>query len=399
MFRIGQEEIDAVTKVAQYARDVDSRAMFKVNESLKESINLQEELCEKMECKHAIFMTSGQAALTSAIIALGIGPGDEVIVPAYTYISTAMAVTMAGAIPILADVDESLTLCAKSVEEKITPRTKAIMPVHIQGLPCNMDALTEVAKKHNLYIVEDACQADGGSYKGKRLGTIGDMGAFSFNYFKIISCGEGGALLTNNKIFHERALIYHDSAAVAYFGNQLADFETQLFCGNEYRSNEFCAAFLRVQLKRLDGILADCRKNKKYIMDALEGMCDFVPSNDIEGDCGIVVPFQFVDEATANRFSTTEGVNGSQPVYTGKHVFKNWTSFVEKRGAINPKFDPFKMEANKESKPDYSEASYSKTLDILARSVYVTVNPDATKGELDKQIECLKNGLKNAYGK
>lgn len=399
MYRIGQEEIDAVVRVLQYARDVDSNVLFKVNESLMESINLQEELCEKLKCEHAIFMTSGQAALTSAIVALGIGPGDEVIVPAYTYISTAMAVTMAGAIPILADVDESLTLCAKSVEEKITQRTKAIIPVHIKGLPCNMDALTAVAKKYNLYIVEDACQADGGSYKGKRLGTIGDIGAFSFNYFKIISCGEGGALVTNNDIFHQRALIYHDSAAVAYFGTQLEGFETELFCGNEYRSNELCAALLRAQLKRLDDILVDCRKNKKYIMDAVKDMCAFVPSNDIEGDCGTVVAFQFTDEATANRFATTEGVNGSQPVYTGKHVFKNWTSIVEKRGAVNPKFDPFKMDANKDIEPDYSEASYAKTLDILARSVYVNVNPDATMEELDKQIECIKNGLKNAYGK
>lgn len=393
MFRIGQEEIDAVTKVATYARDVDSRALFKVNESLMESIKLQEELCEKLNCNHAIFMTSGQAALTSAIIALGIGPGDEVIVPAYTYISTAMAVTMAGAIPILADVDETLTLCAKSVEEKITPRTKAIMPVHIQGIPCNMDALCAVAKKHNLAIVEDACQADGGSYKGKRLGTIGDMGAFSFNYFKIISCGEGGALVTNNKLLHERALIYHDSAAVAYFGNQLKDFETQLFCGNEYRSNEFCAAFLRVQLTRLDGILEDCRKNKKYVRDALEGLVDFAPSNDPEGDCGIVLTLQFKTEAEANAVSSAEGVNGSQPLYTGKHVFKNWISFVEKRGAINPLFDPFKLEANKDIKPDYSEESYKKTLDIIGRSVYIGIDPNATKEQLDEKIAAIKKAL------
>ena len=130
-------------------------------------------------------MTSGHAALTSALVAMGIGPGDEVIVPAYTYIATAMAVVAAGGVPIIAEVDDTLTISPKDIRKKISKQTKAIVPVHIQGFPCNMKAIMDIAKEHNLFVLEDACQADGGSFNGKRLGTIGDAGALSFNYYKI----------------------------------------------------------------------------------------------------------------------------------------------------------------------------------------------------------------------
>ena len=137
------------------------------------------------------------------------------------------------------------------------------MPVHIQGFPCNMEKIMALAKKYSLKVVEDACQADGGSYKGRRLGTIGDAGAYSFNQFKIISAGEGGALLTNDKDIYGRALIYHDSSAVVFFGDQLSGIEENPFCGVEYRTNEITCAILRCQLKRLDGILHDLRTQKK----------------------------------------------------------------------------------------------------------------------------------------
>ena len=159
-----------------------------------------------------------------------------------------------------------------------------------------MDEICEIAKKNGIKVLEDACQADGGSFNGKRLGTIGDAGALSFNYFKIISCGEGGALLTNNRQIFERALIYHDSSAVAFFGDQMQGFTTEGFCGNEYRSNELCAAVLNVQLDRLNEILSDLRKNKAYMMEKLADVCAFIPSNDINGDCGTTLAFKFETE-------------------------------------------------------------------------------------------------------
>ncbi len=387
MYRIGKEEIAELTKV------IETRSMFKVNNGLKESEQVEEKLRKLFGVDYPIFMTSGHAGLASALIGLGIGPGDEVIVPAYTYIASAMAVVAAGAIPVIAESDDSLTIDPIDVEKKITKHTKAIMPVHIQGFPCNMDAIMALAKKYNLYVIEDACQADGGAYKGKRLGTIGDAGALSFNYFKIISSGEGGALLTNRKEVFERGLIYQDASAVAFFGDQMSGFTTEGFCGSEFRSNELCAAVMNVQLDRMDGILTDLRANKKYIMDALSDVAEFIPSNDIEGDCGTTVAFQFDSAEKADAFSKAQGVAGTVPINTGKHIYKHWTPIMEKRGAFHPLMDPFKMEANKDIIPDYREDMCPATLDRLSKVVYVGVNPDDDKARLDERIALYRKAL------
>jgi len=262
--------------------------------------------------------------------------------------------------------------------------------VHIQGFPCNMDAIMALAEKYHLYVLEDACQADGGSYHGRRLGTIGHTGALSFNYFKVITAGEGGALLTNDRAFFERALIYHDSSAIAYFGDQLKNFTTEQFCGREYRTNEISAAVLRIQLERLDGILHDLRKNKKSLMEKIKDVCRFAPSNDPEGDCGTTLPVQFDTEEEARAFAEAEGIKGSLPIDTGKHIYRNWTPIMEKRGALHPLMDPFKMEANKDIVPDYRADMCQKSLNILSKVVYIAVQPDWTQEELDHRAAQIR---------
>ena len=200
-------------------------------------------------------------------------------------------------------------------------------------------------------------------------------------------------MLTNDKTIFDRALIYHDSSAVAYFGDQLSDVDSMLFCGNEYRANEILSAIMREQFKRMDGILKDLRANKKYLMDALADVCEFAPSNDIEGDCGTTLPISFESYESACAFAAAEGINGSVPYDTGKHVYKNWTPIMTKTGALNPLMDPFKMEANKDIVPDYSEDMCPKTLDILSKTAYININPDWTKAELDKMVENVKKAL------
>ena len=387
MYRIGEEEVNAVRNVFE------ARALFKINKTLQDSMHAEEEMRALFGCQHALLMTSGHAALTSALIGMGIGPGDEVIVPAYTYIATAMAVVAVGAMPVIAEVDATLTLSPEDTERKITKHTKAIIPVHIQGFPSNMDALNAIAKKYGVKILEDACQADGGSYHGKRLGTIGTAGALSFNYYKIITSGEGGALLTDDRTLFERALIYHDSSAIAYFGDQLSDVDTQQFCGNEYRTNGISSAILRVQMKRLDGILKDLRDRKRYLMNALEGLCEFIPSNDIEGDCGTTLAIRFERAEQAEAFSLAEGVKGTVPINTGKHVYCNWTPIMNKVGALHPLMDPFRMEANRDIVPDYRADMCPETLDYLSRTVYVSINPDWTQEELDEKLTAIKAAL------
>ncbi|MBR3942647.1 MAG: DegT/DnrJ/EryC1/StrS family aminotransferase [Clostridia bacterium] len=376
MFRIGQEEIDAVARV------INAKQLFKVNNGeLQETANCEKEMREKFKTDHAVLMTSGMAALTSALIGMGIGPGDEVIIPAYTYIATAIAVVGAGAMPIVAEVDETLMMDPIDVENKINERTKAIIPVHMQGLPCNMGALMDVAKKHNLKVLEDACQCAGGSFNGKKVGTIGDAGAFSFNCFKIISAGEGGALLTDSKEIFEKALIYHDSSAVAYFGDQMQGFSEEPFCGSEFRTNEITAAILREQLKRLDGIIADLRKNKQMLKELLSDKFDFAPVNDEKGDCGIVLLLRFKTAEETKVFA--EKAKLSIPANMGKHVYNDWAAIKNRKGAAHPLMDPFKMEVNKNFY--YSEDMCPKSLDYLSRTAIIPINPDWTEAEI-KQL-------------
>ena len=388
MYRIGAEELAELKKV------IEAGDLFKINGGLQESRRVEDKMKKLFGAAYSIFMTSGHAALTSALVALGVGPGDEVIVPAYTYIATAMAVVAAGAIPVLAEVDDSLTIDPQDVSKKITPHTKAVIPVHIQGFPCDMQSMMALAERHGLFVLEDACQADGGSYQGRRLGTIGHAGALSFNFFKILTCGEGGALLTNDKRVFERALIYHDSSAIAYFGDQMSDFETEEFCGSEYRSNELCAAVMNVQLDRLDGILTDLRANKTYMMQQLADACRFLPSNDPAGDCGTTLALQFDSEEAARRFAAAEGVGGVLPIDTGKHIYKYWTPIMKKRGALHPLMDPFRMEANRGIIPDYREDMCPQTLERLAKVVYIWVDPNDDRAALDRKIALYKNALK-----
>lgn len=385
MYKIGQAEIDALKRV------VDSRNLFKINNGEQEVLHCEEEFKQLLNVEYALLMTSGQAALTCGLIGLGIGPGDEVIVPAYTYISSAIAVTSIGAIPVICDVDETLTIDPEDIERKISKYTKAIMPVHIQGFPSNLEEIKKIADKYNIGIIEDACQSVGGSYKGKRLGTYGNAGAYSFNYYKVITAGEGGLLFTNDRTMYERALIYHDSSAIAYFGTQLDGVNEPQFCGNEYRIGEFTGAILRAQLQRLDDILVDLRKNKAIVMNELKDILKFAPSHDIEGDCGTTLAFRFDTEEETIKFVQSGGIRGVIPINTGKHVYTNWTPVMGKRGALHPLMDPFKMEVNKDLNHNYTMDMCEKTLDLLKRTVYISVNPDWNESDIQNVITSCKN--------
>ncbi len=385
MYRFGKEEIESFTRVAE------SGSLFKINNSLQEVFHCEEELKTLMNTDYALLMTSGKAAIICALVGLGIGPGDEVIIPAYTYIATAIAVTAVGAIPVICEVDDTLTIDVADAEKKISKYTKAVIPVHIQGFPSNMDALCLLAEKYQIAVVEDACQSVGGSYKGRRLGSIGIAGSFSFNYFKVISSGEGGALFTSDRIIYERALIHHDSSAIAYFGTQLDGVTEPQFCGNEYRIGEITGAVLRSQLKKLDGILTDLHKNKMLLMAALSDVLKFAPSHDIEGDCAVTLPVRFDTKEEARNFGNAIGA--TLPIDTGKHVYSNWTPVMEKRGAFHPLMDPFKMEANRELNHNYTLDMCPRTLDLLARTVYIGINPDWDEEGLQTVVKRCRDAL------
>ena len=255
MYRAGQEEIDEVTKV------ILSRQWFRTGSvpagHLQEVERFEQEWAAKMGVPYALLLSGGgTAGLVCALAAIGIGPGDEVIVPAYTWLATATAVLTAGGIPVLAEVDETLGLDPIDFESKIGPHTRAVIPVHMSGRPANLEAILAIARKHGLKVIEDSCQMDGGSYKGKRTGTWGDVGVYSFNHYKIISAGgEGGCLVTSDRRLYERAFIYHDSGAS--FRPRAGELQEPIFVAQQYRADEVMGAIARIQAQRLDGIIAD----------------------------------------------------------------------------------------------------------------------------------------------
>lgn len=223
---------------------------------------LEQALQEKLQIKHAQLVSSGTAAVTTAIAVAGIGAGDEVIMPTFTFVASFEAVLSTGAMPVLVDVDDTLTLDSKAVEAAITKKTKAIMPVHMCGSMANLDALQEICTKYNLLLIEDACQAIGGKYKGKYLGTIGDIGCFSFDFVKTITCGEGGAVITNNESYYIKADGFSDHGH-DHIGNDRGA-ETHPYLGYNFRISELHAAVGLAQVKRLDEFIAIQKKKLYY---------------------------------------------------------------------------------------------------------------------------------------
>lgn len=228
---------------------------------------LESELENKLGVKHAQLVSSGTAAVSVALASAGIGAGDEVIMPTFTFVASFEAIMMLGAIPILVDIDDTLTLDPKKVKEAITEKTKAIMPVHMCGSMANLDALVEICKAHNLILIEDSSQATGATYNGKPLGSIGDLGCLSLDFVKIITAGEGGAVLTNNEKFYRHADHYSDHGH-DHVGNDRGA-ENHPFLGYNFRISELHAAVGLAQLRRLDEFVAIQKKNYTIIREAL----------------------------------------------------------------------------------------------------------------------------------
>lgn len=329
----------------------------------------ENELAATLGTKHAIAMNSGTSALISALAAAGIGPGDEVLVPAFTWVSSAAAPLAVGAVPVLVDIDESLTIDPADIRRKITPHTRAIIPVHMLNLVCDMDAIMEIADEHQLVVIEDAAQAVGVRDRGKRVGTIGHAGALSFNQHKNIKSGEGGALLTDDPRLHARAGMYHDVGS--YERDERFDTDEPLFVGVNYRMPELSAAILRPQLKRLDKQLRLRHRRRELVLNELRKRdvnFTVAPHHDPSNAVGLAVSFSDPEEAAA--FGSNRGV--LRLIDSGRHVFSNWQSLLSRRTA-HPAMNPFKW-AHREI--DYSPESYAATLEILSRTCSIDLAPE-----------------------
>lgn len=327
----------------------------------------EEKLAAATGSTHALALNSGTSALVCALVAAGIGPGDEVLVPAYSWVSTAAAPLAVGAVPVLVDINDSLTIDPIDMKAKITPHTRAVIPVHMLNLVADMDSVMTLAREHDLVVIEDACQAIGVKYRERRVGSIGLAGAFSFNQHKNIKSGEGGALLTSDARVFARAGMYHDVGSYTREGR----FETNepLFVGLNLRMPELSAAILIPQLARLDRQMARRAARRRMIIDEVADVRNLTVSrhNDPPNAIGLTVEFDDPDRARA--FATGAGVN--RLIDTGRHVYTNWQSILAKR-SHDPRLDPYQWA----HRPiEYDENTSPTTLDILARSCSISVDP------------------------
>lgn len=343
---------------------------------------LEEYVRKLFGVKYALAVNSGTSALNAAYIAAGIGPGDEVIVPSYTFFASVAAVLTAKAIPVIAEIDDSLTLDPVDVEKKITPRTKAIIPVHMAGNASDMGRLLKIARKHNLIVIEDTAQACGGSYKGKRLGTLGHLGCFSISSYKITGAGEAGLVLTDDEWLYTRAQNQHDTAACWRPDRYATERRPgELFAGQNYRLSELEGAVNLVQLKKTAAQAKRYNRNMRRILGRLDPFPETRPrrSNDPEGDVGYRLaltassPKRAVKLIEALRAEGVPASGRGDKVSRDWHIYPYWEHVMEQKTATSEGC-PFTCPYYKGSLPDYSPDMCPNTLDYLSRSVGISVN-------------------------
>lgn len=366
---VGDKEIAAVTKVLR------SQRIFRfLPGEPDESAQLEDWYCKACGVEHALALgCGGTGALICALTGLGIGSGDEVIVPGYTYVATAAACLSVGALPVLAEIDESLTLDPDDVEKRITPYTRAIIPVHMRGVPADMERIMAVAKRHNLLVLEDCAQSNGGAYHGRPLGSIGHAGAFSLQHYKVVTAGEGGIVTTNDGSVYRRAAMKHDSAM--FFWKDDPRWET--FAGENFRMCNMRAALALTQLERMPGILRRCRSIKQRLraaIDAIDGV-EFQKLNCEAGDCGIVAAFMLPTAERAQWFADALQAEGvpAESIYNKKipdrHIYCHWDYVMEKRSG-----DPSGWPWNTAQRSiEYTPDMLPRTLEILGRTIQITV--------------------------
>ena len=324
----------------------------------------EKEMAELLGHKHVVATNAGTSSLLACLAALGIGMGDEVIVPGYTFIASISTIVMMNAIPVLAEIDDSLTIDPDKIEALITPRTKAIVPVHMLGNPCKMDKIMEIAKKHNLYVIEDCCQAVGASYQGKSCGTIGDMGAYSLNVFKTITTGDGGFVGCSDETLYERAFGFHDQGhKPSRMGVEVGN---RSIVGINMRMNELSGAVALAQTRKLPTILKTLREKKAMLKAQLQDLpgVGFRTVNDEAGECATLLTLLFETKELAAAFCEKAGT--SVIARSGWHVYNNMEQILDKKTWTDA--HPYHQDER-----TYAKHMLPATDDILERAVNISV--------------------------
>ena len=299
---------------------------------------LEAEIESQFEVQHAQLLSSGTAAVSLALASAGIGAGDEVIMPCFTFVASFEAIIMLGATPVVVDIDDTLTLDIDAVHAAITPKTKAIMPVHMCGSMANLEALKSICNTHDLILIEDACQAIGGTYKGQALGTIGDLGCFSFDFVKTVTCGEGGVMITNNNDYYTNADHYSDHGHDHHGTDRGA--ETHPFLGYNFRISELNAAVGLAQFRRLDDFIAIQKKHYTIIRNELEKLAGVtfrtVPDGGEESYA--FLNFFLDDLETARKVSSSFKINGIDVCFhyydNNWHYIRKWEHLINQKSLV-----------------------------------------------------------------
>ncbi|HEU4554718.1 MAG TPA: DegT/DnrJ/EryC1/StrS family aminotransferase [Chitinophaga sp.] len=323
-----RKEVNEVLETGIYMRygfDGPRKGIWKAKE-------LEQAISSKLNVPYTQLTSSGTTALTTALAALGVGAGDEVIMPTFTFVASFESIFSVGATPVLVDVDDTLTLDPRAVEAAITPRTRVIMPVHMCGAMADLDALQAICEKHNLVLLEDACQSFGASYKGRALGTIGHAGAFSFDFVKTVTCAEGGAVVTHDKDLYIKCDGYSDHGHDHLGADRGADLHP--YMGYNFRISELHAAVGLAQVRKLDKFLAIQRSTKKIFKDALAAIPEvtFRRLPDEAGDSATFLGFFLPEENQARAAAAAMKAAGLAAFYwfdNNWHYIRNWEHFKQ----------------------------------------------------------------------
>ncbi|MDR1482177.1 MAG: DegT/DnrJ/EryC1/StrS family aminotransferase [Synergistaceae bacterium] len=330
-----RNQVDDVMRTGvlmRYGFDAKRKGQWKSRE-------MEEAICRRTGAKHALLLADGTAALTTALAALGVGAGDEVIMPPFTFVASFESIIAAGATPVLAEVDDTLCLCPESAREAVTERTKVVMPVHMCGSMADIGALERLCREKGLFLLEDACQAFGASYRGRALGAIGDAGCYSFDFNKMVTCGEGGAIVTDNDDIYERAGMYHDHGHD--HKNSDRGLEEHAFPGYNFRISELHAAIGCAQIAKTDRFVTIHRINKKIFKDAICSIPEvsFRRIPDPDGDCATFLTFFLPEEAMTARAAKAMKDAGVEGVFywfdNNWHYIRKWDHFKDRKFA-NP---------------------------------------------------------------
>lgn len=356
---------------------------------------LEIELQSAFKSKHAQLVSSGTAAISVALAAAGIGSGDEVIMPCFTFVATFEAIMKIGATPILVDIDDTLTLDPEAVKNAISDRTKAIMVVHMCGSMANMEALQTLSDAHKLILIEDACQAIGGTYKEKLLGSIGDLGCFSFDFVKTITCGEGGAVITNNNAYYTHSDHYSDHGH-DHHGNDRGA-ETHPFMGYNFRISELHAAVGLAQVRRLPEFLEIQKKNYTIVRKAIQEIPEItfrtVPEEGEEnyGFLSFFLPYLETARKASQNLKEA-GVDGCF------HYYDNNWHYVRKWDHLKAQKSLYPLSAEIKAGLEYLQTKRFEQSDhFIGRNISCLIKLSWTEEEVQerarKMVEAIKMSL------